>query len=150
MTTDEKLDFLISEFAEMKQDIGGMKQDINGMKQDIDGMKQDINGMKQRMDGMQHEIDGLKQEVGGLKQEVGSLKQEVKDLSYRVMRIEIHLEEVTDRNIQILAENFTDFNAKLNRVIGMAERNFENKIKVNYLVEKVRNHEEELQVLKRA
>lgn len=42
MTDSEKLDLVLSEMKDMKQDIAGMKQDIAGMRQDITDVKQKV------------------------------------------------------------------------------------------------------------
>lgn len=80
--------------------------------------------------------------------ELTGVKQEIQELKQRVSRIEVHTEEVTDKNIQLLAENFLELNRKLDQVISMAERNYAYEIKVEYLVEKVDRHEEEIKEIK--
>ena len=61
------------------------------------------------LEQVMQEVGGLKQEVGGLKQEVGGLKQ---DLS----GVKLHIENVTDKNIRILAEQHDDIIKRIERL----------------------------------
>lgn len=55
---------------------------------------------------LKEEVQDLKEEVQDLKEEVQDLKDEVQDLKGNIRKIELHLENITDKNIQILAENY--------------------------------------------
>ena len=127
---------LKQDFADMKQEIGGMKQDITNMKQDIGSMKQDIGGMKQ-------EIGGMKQDIGDMKQELGVVKQDVKSLK-------LHIENETDRNIQLLAENHLTLIDKLNQAIKVQDKNIIYELKVNTLAGRVDLLEKDMAALKKA
>ena len=50
---------------------------------------------------------------------------------------ELHMENVTDKNISLLAENFIDLTNKLNQAIPAADKNLAYEVKVNYLIEEV-------------
>lgn len=49
MTVDEKLDFLIEGFTEMKLDIKELKDDVSGLKEDIAVLKEDVSGLKKEV-----------------------------------------------------------------------------------------------------
>lgn len=72
----------------------------------------------------------------------------IAEIKQRVSRIEVHIEEVTDKNNQLLAENLQDLNKKHNQVLSQAERNYSHEIKVEYLVGKIDRHEEEIKEIK--
>lgn len=46
MTVDEKLDFLIEGFTEMKLDIKELKEDVSSLKEDVLGLKKDVSEIK--------------------------------------------------------------------------------------------------------
>lgn len=46
MTVDEKLDFLIEGFTEMKLDIKELKEDVSSLKEDVSGLKKDVSEIK--------------------------------------------------------------------------------------------------------
>ncbi len=48
---------------------------------------------------------------------VCSLESKVEGLGRRVRSLELHTENATDRNIQLLAENFVELTKKLNQAI---------------------------------
>ena len=52
------------------------------------------------------ELQAVKDDIGGLHSEMQTVKDDVSSLTYRVTRLELHIENVTDKNIQLLAENY--------------------------------------------
>ena len=80
------------------------------------------------------DIQGMKSEIQGLKQ--------------HTTNIELHLENATDKNIQLIAENFIELTNKLNQAIPVADKNLAYEVKINYLVEKVKTLEKEIDKLK--
>lgn len=46
MTVDEKLDFLIEGFTEMKLDIKELREDVSVLKEDVSGLKEDVSSLK--------------------------------------------------------------------------------------------------------
>ncbi len=73
---------------------------------------------------------------------------EMQELKRRTTNIELHLENSTDKNIQLIAENFIELTNKLNQAIPVADKNLAYEVKVNYLVEKVQTLEKEIAELK--
>ena len=134
MTENEKLDLILAEIHGMKQDMQGMKQDMQGMKQDMQGMKQDMQNMKQ--------------EIQGMKQDIQNMKQEIQELDKKTTGIALHLENGTDKNIQLIAENFIELTKKLNQAIPAADKNLAYEVKVNYLIEEVAFLKQEVADLK--
>ncbi len=84
-------------------------------------------------------------EMQGMRQDMQGMNQDIQRLDKRVTGISVHLENVTDKNIQLLAENFVDLTDKLNRAIPVADKNLAYEVKVNYLLERVALLEEKMQ-----
>ena len=155
MTMDEKLDIILLEIKDVKQEMGSVKQEIGNLKQEIDGLKQEMGSVKQEMGNLKQEIDGLKQEIDGVKQEMGNLKQKMDDMEKEteaikrnVISTKLHIENATDKNIQLIAENFIELTNKLNQAIPVADKNLAYEVKVNYLLERVHELEKEMKDLK--
>lgn len=110
--------------------------------QKLDLLISEIQGMKQ-------DVGELKQDVTGLKQDTSQLKQDVARIDRRLTGLELHLENGTDKNIQLIAENFIELTKKLNQAIPVADKNLAYEVKVNYLIEKVQLLEKEIDELKR-
>lgn len=51
---------------------------------------------------------------------------------------QMHMENVTDRNIQLIAENFINLTNKLDEAIPAADKSLAYEVKVNYLIEEVK------------
>lgn len=73
----------------------------------IQGMKTDIQEMKTDMQGMKTDIQDMKGSIHRLEQ--------------RVKTIEVNLENVTNRNIQLIAEGHLDLVRKLEEAVRVKE-----------------------------
>ena len=100
------------------------------------------------MQGMKSEMQGMKSEMQGMKSEMQGMKSEIQELKRRVTSIELHIENATDKNIQLIAENFIELTKKLNQAIPVADKNLAYEVKVNYLIEEVDKIKEEIVKLK--
>ncbi len=76
------------------------------------------------------------------------IKDDLQEMKRKLTGIELHLENGTDKNIQLIAENFIELTKKLNQAIPIADKNLAYEVKVNYLVEKVQNLEKEIAEIK--
>lgn len=72
---------------------------------------------------------------------LASIKKDIQD-------IQLHIENITDKNIQLLAENHISLVDKLNQAIKVSDKISLYEIKVNYLTEKVDKLEKEMKELK--
>ena len=80
--------------------------------------------------------------------EIQGMKSGIQELKQRTTSIELHLENTTDKNIQLIAENFIELTNKLNQAIPVADKNLAYEVKVNYLVREVDRLKEEIANLK--
>ena len=100
------------------------------------------------MQNMKSEMQDTKSEMQDMKSEMQDMKSEMQDIKQRIASIELHLENTTDRNIQLIAENFIELTNKLNQAIPVADKNLAYEVKVNYLIIEVDRLKEELTELK--
>ena len=63
--------------------------------------------------------------------------------------IKLHLENVTDRNISILAENHGYLVKKFNEAVEAAHNNHVNTVQTSYLIEHVANLENRMQAVEK-
>ncbi len=115
--------------------------------------KEDLLAISQLLDTeldskLKAELQPIKAELQPIKAEMQSLKAEVQSLKVGMKNIELHLENATDKNIQLLAENFIELTKKLNQAIPVADKNLAYEVKVNYLTEKVQALEKEIAAIK--
>ena len=133
MTTDEKLDILIESMAGLKEDVSGLKEDVSGLKKDVSGLKEEVSGLKEDVSGLKEDVSGLKEDVSVLKAEVSDLKVVVSSLKQKIISIEITLENETNRNIEIIAENHINLDRKLEEALKAYRDNEIFQIRVNVL-----------------
>ncbi len=123
MTDSEKLDLLLSEMQGMKAEMQGMKAEMQDMKAEMQDMKAEMKDIKDRLSVVEDKVSALEN---------------------KVVNISLHIENVTDKNIQLIAENFIELTKKLNAAIPAADKNLAYEIKVNYLTERVQKLEEQV------
>ena len=123
MTDSEKMDLIL--------------QEITGMKKEMTDMKAEITGVKKEMTDMKAEITGMKKEMTDMKKELSDVKKEVKDTK-------VHIENVTDNNIRIIAEGHTDLSRKLDDALKVNNEKELLLIRMSYLEDEVRRIKERL------
>lgn len=115
--------------------------------------KRDLEMIKDMMveviQPLHEDISTLKKDVSGLKEDVSGLKKDVSSLKDEVQGIKLHLENVTDRNIKILAENHGYLIKKFNESVDAAHNNHINTIQTSYLLEHMANLENRVQILEK-
>ena len=112
--------------------------------------KEDLSALSQMLDQqMENHLHPIKMELNELKTaqqqtqlEVAELKTAQQLTQQDVAALKLHLENTTDKNLQILAENHITLVNKLNQAIPAVEKNLVYEVKVNYLME-------EMQILKK-
>ncbi len=169
MTDSEKLDLLLAEIRGTKDEVQSMKKDIRILKDDMKEVKEDVRSLKDDVCTLKGEMKEVKEDIRILKEDVHTLKGEMKEvkedirilkedvrilkedvqlLKKKVTCIELHLENSTDHNIQLIAENFIDLTNKLNQAIPAADNNRMYEVKVNYLIEEVKKLADEVSKIK--
>ncbi len=101
----------------VKEDIAEIKQDVAVLKKEMAEVKQDVAVLKQEMAEVKQDIAVLKQDVATLKQEMAEVKQRLSSLEDRVTHLELTLENVTNKQISIIAEGHLDLSRKLDDAV---------------------------------
>ncbi len=127
MTDSEKIDLILSKLNNTDERFDALENEIQGIKTDMQGTKTDMQGIKTDMQG---------------------IKTDMQDIKQRVKSVELHLENTTDKNIQLIAENFIELTNKLNQAIPVADKNLAYEVKVNYLVLEMDKLKKEIAELK--
>ena len=103
MLESEKLDLILSEMRDIKDEM----QDVKGEMRDI----------RDKMQNMKGEMRDIKDEMQDMKGEMQDIKDEMQDIKRRTTNIELTLENETNPNIKIIAEGHLDLNRKLDNVL---------------------------------
>ncbi|MCH5251200.1 MAG: hypothetical protein J1E98_14785 [Lachnospiraceae bacterium] len=107
--TNEDLQAIANIIQPIKDDVNSLKTDMRDVKEDVRNLKSGMQDMKESMKNMEYEMHDLKYDV--------------KDLRQRVTNVELTLENDTNRNIQLLAENHINLINKLNESIKVSDKN---------------------------
>ena len=116
MTDSEKMDLILEKLGHMESDIKEVKQDLTEVRQD----------------------------VAETKQELTEVKEDVSEVKRRVTGIELHLENVTDKNIQIIAEGHLNLNRRLDEALKAGHEEELLIIRVRMLEDEVRKLKEKI------
>ncbi|MCM1145714.1 MAG: hypothetical protein NC318_02535 [Blautia sp.] len=139
---DKKLDLILSKMQNVESEV----RDVKGEVQD---MKTEMQVMKTEMQVMKTEMQDVKTEMQVMKTEMQDVKTEMQDVKHRVTNMELHFENATDRNIQLIAENFIELTKKLNQAIPVADKNLAYEVKVSYLIEEVDKLKENVEEIRK-
>lgn len=90
----------------------------------------------------------LKELLLGMRQDITDMKQDLTDVKQRVTKMEIHQENVTDKNIQLLLEGQQGINEKFQKLDQVAENVKEIKAKVTALEAVTRDNTSQIKELR--
>ena len=76
------------------------------------------------------------------------IKNDIQNINSNLQKLQLHIENTTDRNLQLLAENHLSLIDKLNQAIKVSDKTILYEIKVNYLTERVEKLEQEIKEIK--
>ena len=92
--------------------------------------------------------DSIESDMQDMKNNMRALEEKIQQLDRRMASTQMHIENVTDRNIQLIAENFINLTNKLDEAIPAADKSLAYEVKVNYLIEEVRKLKQDMEELK--
>ena len=104
--------------------------------------------LEQGMTEVKQDVADLKQDMTEVKQDMTELKQYVADLKQDVTEMKLSLENETNHNIQLLAENHCDLVDKLNQAIPVADKALLNEVQISGLRIRVDSLEKEVAEMK--
>ena len=94
----------------------------------------EVRGLGTRMDGLVSRMDGLEDRMERMEKNQERFEEETRN---NFADIKLHLENITDRNLSILAENYQNVIDKMNVPITWMNRVMMNEIRINSLTERV-------------
>ena len=103
--TDNELLLAISDLMEKK-----LESKLEPIKNDIKELKTSVKNLEIRMDRLESRMDSLEARMDSFESEMESrmtsLENRMTRLEKRVTKLELHIENTTDKNIQLLVENY--------------------------------------------
>ena len=94
----------------------------------------EVRGLGTRMDGLESRMDGLEDRMERMEKNQERFEEETRN---NFADLRLHLENITDRNISILAENHLNLINKMDVSATWTNRVMINEIKINALTDQV-------------
>ena len=138
MTNDELLKKIYDDTQMMKTELTSVKETTEGL---VTGLKE----VREETKGLAIGLKEVREETKGLAADMKSVKEDTKDLRSRMSAIELNLENETNKNIRILAENHLSLMEKLDEAIKVSNRHFLYELKVSSLDRRVTEIERRIQ-----
>ena len=101
MTVDNKLDLILQEIKNVKDDVSGLKSDMVEVKADIVSLKSDVAELKSDMVEVKADVAELKSDMVEVKGDVSGLKENVAEL-YNKTDILRMRQDITNRKLDDL------------------------------------------------
>ncbi len=125
-----------------------VKNDMQDMKVDMQNMKVDMQNMKVDMQNMKVDMQNVKDDIKNVKNDMQNVKNDIQMLSNRTTNIELTLENKTNHNIQLLAENHLNLVDKLNEAIKVQDKSILFEVHVSGLRSRVELLEKDVAEIK--
>ena len=126
--------------------INQMSGRFDRMEERFDRMEEQIaerfDRVEERLDRVEERLDRLEEEVAALKADMQDVKARIDRLEMKVASIEMTLENVTNRNIQIVAEGHFDLKRKMEDVLKVEDEKERLLVRVNFMEDDIRKIKE--------
>lgn len=116
--------------------------------QKLTGMENRMTGLETKMTGMEDRMTGIEGKVTGLEEKMSAVQKITADTREELTQVKLHIENVTDKNIMLLAENYCNLVKKLDENNKITDVQLAYQIKVNYLMEDMEKMKKEIAELK--
>lgn len=142
MEDNKMLNKIYNELCGLKDDFSEMKGQLTEVQSQVTEVQSRVTEVQSRVTGVESQVTGVQDQVMGLQGRIDNLEEEVKEVREDIHDIRITLENVTNRNVSIVAEGHLDLSRKLDEAIGISKESEIYKIKVNILEDEIRRLKE--------
>ena len=108
--------------------------EVRGLGTRMDGLESRMDGLDARMDGLDARMGGLDSRMERMEKRQEQFEEETRD---NFADLRLHLENITDRNISILAENHLNLINKMDVSATWMNKIMINEVKMNALADQV-------------
>jgi chromosome segregation ATPase len=105
-TLKSDVQLLKDDVQALKSDVQVLKGDVQVLKDDVQVLKDDIQVLKDDVQVLKDDVQVLKDDAQVLKDDIQASKDNLLALDFKVTKTQVHLENITDKNLQLLAENY--------------------------------------------
>ena len=135
MVTDrEILEAVLAEVRGLGTRMDGLESRMDGLDSRMDGLDSRMDGLDSRMNGLDARMDGLDSRMERMEKRQERFEEETRD---NFADLRLHLENITDRNLSILAENHLNLINKMDVSATWMNWIMINEVKINTLADQV-------------
>ena len=123
-------------------------QKLTGLEDKMTGMEDKMSGLESRILGLEDKTSGIEGKVTGLEEKVSAIQKISAETQKELTEVKMHIENVTDKNITLLAENYCNLVNKLDENNKVTDVQLAYQIKVNFLIDDMEKMKKEIAELK--
>ena len=80
----------------------------------ISGIENKISGIENKISGIENKISGMESTISSMENKISDMDEKMSKMQDDILNIQLTLENVTNRNIKIIAEGHLDLSRKYN------------------------------------
>ncbi|HIV38128.1 MAG TPA: hypothetical protein H9747_03895 [Candidatus Blautia stercorigallinarum] len=123
-------------------------QKLTGLEDKMTGMEDKMSGLENRISGLEDRTSGIEGKAVGLEEKVSAIQKITAETKNELTEVKLHIENVTDKNITLLAENYCNLVNKLDENNKVTDVQLAYQIKVNFLIDDMEKMKKEIAQLK--
>ena len=123
-------------------------QKLTGLENRMTGMEDKMSGLENRISGLEDRTSGIEGKGTGLEEKVSAIQKISAETQKELTEVKLHIENVTDKNITLLAENYCNLVNKLDENNKVTDVQLAYQIKVNFLIDDMEKMKKEIAELK--
>lgn len=123
-------------------------QKLTGLEDKMTGMEDKMSGLENRISGLEDRSSGIEGKAAGLEEKVSAIQKITAETKNELTEVKLHIENVTDKNITLLAENYCNLVNKLDENNKVTDVQLAYQIKVNFLIDDMEKMKKEIAQLK--
>lgn len=123
-------------------------QKLTGLENRMTGMEDKMSGLESRISGLEDKTSGIEGKVTGLEEKVSAIQKISAETQKELTEVKMHIENVTDKNITLLAENYCNLVNKIDENNKVTDVQLAYQIKVNFLIDDMEKMKKEIAELK--
>ena len=123
-------------------------QKLTGLEDRMTGVEGKMSDLESRISGLEDKTSGIERKVTGLEEKVSAIQKISAETQKELTEVKMHIENVTDKNITLLAENYCNLVNKLDENNKVTDVQLAYQIKVNFLIDDMEKMKKEIAQLK--
>ena len=145
---DGKLEPVMQKLTGLEDKMTGVEGKMSGLENRMTGVEGKMSDLESRISGLEDKTSGIEGKAAGLEEKVSAIQKITAETKNELTEVKLHIENVTDKNITLLAENYCNLVNKLDENNKVTDVQLAYQIKVNFLIDDMEKMKKEIAQLK--